>query len=84
MTGAEDRKAAADAARDTAVRTTVGMLVQLGLLVGFSLAVSHREQVTAYGRHALKRFRARGDVDELAVMEFNARVSGYSHGEGQR
>jgi hypothetical protein len=79
----DERKTAADAARDTAVRTTVGMLVQLGVLVAFSLAVSHREAVTARAGQLLARARRRAADDELAVSEFNARVSAASHGEGR-
>lgn len=82
MNEGSDRKSTADAARDTAVRTTVGMLVQLGLLVGFSLAVSHREIVAARARQLLNRARRRALADELAVADFNARVSAASHGEG--
>lgn len=79
----DERKSTAEAARDTAVRTTVGMLVQLGVLVAFSLAVSHREAVTARARQLLARARRRAVADELDVSEFNARVSAASHGEGR-
>lgn len=78
-----DRDSAATAARDTAVRTAVGMAVQIGVLVAFSLAVGHKEQIAAAGRQLLRRARRRDQVDELDVAEFGARVAAYSHGEAQ-
>lgn len=79
----DQRAAAAAAATDELIRATVGTVIALASIVGFQLAIAHRDDVVRAGRRVLAavRGRRRQAADTgLQVAEFNATVTAWGHG----
>lgn len=78
-----DQQDTAGKARDAAVVTAVSVLVQLGVLVAISGAITHRRAITARARHLAARARGQDGrrAHGLQVADFARRVSDYDHGD---
>jgi Pyruvate/2-oxoacid:ferredoxin oxidoreductase gamma subunit len=82
----DDRETAAQAARDAALRALISNAVALALMVGVSLAVTHRDSLQRAGRRALRHVRPQWQPGgaELAVADLRAAVSAYDHAHDTR
>ena len=70
--------------RDAAIEQTVTTLIYIGLMLGASWALAHRDEWQRLGARAAAWWRDQSPADEPTVAEFRRDVSAWDHGERER